>query len=74
MGKKKAKAKPATLVLDCSVTVSWFFEDETDVYAESVEDAMVNGHRRCPVSVAVGGRQRTLGRRRGEDRARPKRR
>ena len=40
MGKKKAKAKPAAFVLDGSVTVSWFFEDEADAYAESVEDAL----------------------------------
>jgi predicted nucleic acid-binding protein len=38
VGKKKTKA--AEFVLDCSVTISWFFEDETDAYAESVEDSL----------------------------------
>lgn len=38
MGKKKA----GTFVLDCSVAVAWFFEDEADAYAESVEDAMAS--------------------------------
>jgi predicted nucleic acid-binding protein len=30
-------------VLDCSVAVAWFFEDETDVYADAVMDAAVAG-------------------------------
>jgi hypothetical protein len=33
MGKKKSKGKAGGFVLDCSLTVSWFFEDETDAYA-----------------------------------------
>ena len=40
MGKKKGKAKAEEFVLDCSLTVCWFFEDETDAYAESVEDSL----------------------------------
>jgi predicted nucleic acid-binding protein len=40
MGKKKGKAKTGAFVLDCSLTVSWFFEDETDAYAEAVEDSL----------------------------------
>jgi hypothetical protein len=40
MGKKKGKAKRSEFVLDCSVTVAWFFEDEADAYAEAVEDSL----------------------------------
>jgi predicted nucleic acid-binding protein len=40
MGKKKARSKPGAFVLDCSVTVSWFFEDEADAHAEAVEDSL----------------------------------
>ena len=40
MSKKKGKAKPRTFVLDCSLTVAWFFEDETNAYAEAVEDSL----------------------------------
>ncbi len=29
-------------VLDCSVTMSWCFEDETDAYADSVQDALTS--------------------------------
>lgn len=36
----KRKTKSRNFVLDCSLTVAWFFEDETDDYAESVEDAL----------------------------------
>jgi hypothetical protein len=42
MAKKKAKAKPGVFVLDGSITVAWFFEDEADAYAESVEDALAS--------------------------------
>src|ERR1700716_3314127 len=38
MGKKKTKA--TEFVLDCSITLAWFFEDETDDYADAVEDAL----------------------------------
>jgi predicted nucleic acid-binding protein len=40
MSKKKGKAKPRAFVLDCSLTVAWFFEDETNAYAEAVEDSL----------------------------------
>lgn len=36
------KAKPERFVLDCSVTVSWFFEDEVDAYAGSIEDSLAS--------------------------------
>ncbi len=42
MAKKKAKAKSAVFVLDGSITLAWFFEDEADAYAESVEDALAS--------------------------------
>jgi predicted nucleic acid-binding protein len=38
----KKKTKTSKFVLDGSVTVAWFFEDETDDYAESVEDSLVS--------------------------------
>jgi predicted nucleic acid-binding protein len=35
------KRQTATeFVLDCSVAVAWFFEDEADAYAESVEESL----------------------------------
>jgi len=40
MGKKRRKAKAEAFVLDCSLTVAWFFEDETDDYAQAVEDSL----------------------------------
>jgi predicted nucleic acid-binding protein len=40
MGKKKSKVEAEAFVLDCSVAVAWFFEDEANAYAESVEDAL----------------------------------
>jgi predicted nucleic acid-binding protein len=40
MAKRKSKEKPGAFVLDGSITVAWFFEDETNTYAESVEDAL----------------------------------
>jgi predicted nucleic acid-binding protein len=36
----KKKRKTAEFVLDCSVTLAWFYEDESDAYAESVEDSL----------------------------------
>jgi predicted nucleic acid-binding protein len=40
MGTKKGKAKPRSFVLDGSVTLAWFFEDEADAYAEAVQDSL----------------------------------
>jgi predicted nucleic acid-binding protein len=42
MGKKRGKARPNRFVLDCSVTLAWFFEDETNAYAEAVEDSLLS--------------------------------
>jgi predicted nucleic acid-binding protein len=38
----KKAAKENEFVLDCSIAVAWFFEDETDAYAEAVEDALAS--------------------------------
>ena len=36
----KKKKKDEAFVLDGSVTLAWFFEDETDEYVEAVEDSL----------------------------------
>lgn len=46
MGKKKAAA--VAFILDCSVAVAWFFEDETDAYAEGIEDALATATALVP--------------------------
>lgn len=40
MGGKRRRAPVATFVLDCSLTIAWFFEDETNGYAQAVEDSL----------------------------------
>ena len=40
MSKKQRKAKAEAFVLDCSLTLAWFFEDEADAYAQAVEDSL----------------------------------
>ncbi len=40
--RKRTKRKPAAFVLDASITLAWFFEDETDAYAESVQDSLAS--------------------------------
>ena len=47
MAKKKAQATKA-FVLDCSVAVAWFFEDEADAYAEGIEDALTSSDAVVP--------------------------
>src|SRR5437868_14699783 len=42
MAKRKVRAKSGNFVLDGSITLAWFFEDEADAYAESVEDALAS--------------------------------
>ena len=37
MAKRREKAKPEGFVLDCSLTVAWFFEDEADDYARRLK-------------------------------------
>ena len=36
----KRRRKPTAFILDASISLSWFFEDETDAYAEAVEDSI----------------------------------
>jgi predicted nucleic acid-binding protein len=48
MGKKKGKSRPREFVLDGSVTVAWFFEDETDAYAEAVQDSLATASAVVP--------------------------
>ena len=38
--KKRGKGKPTAFVLDGSVALAWFFEDETVAYAETVQDSL----------------------------------
>jgi predicted nucleic acid-binding protein len=38
MARKHVKTRG--FVLDCSLTMAWFFEDESDPYAEAVEDSL----------------------------------
>ena len=47
MAKKKEKAKPE-FVPDCSLAVSWFFQDEANAYAESVEDSLAAASAAVP--------------------------
>lgn len=44
----KRKAKTADFVLDGSITLAWFFEDESDAYADAVEDALVKASAVVP--------------------------
>lgn len=37
--KRQPKAPVNVFVLDCSMTVAWFFEDEANSYAQAVEDS-----------------------------------
>jgi predicted nucleic acid-binding protein len=40
MGRKRETAAAKAFVLDCSLTVAWFFEDEMNRYAQAVEDSL----------------------------------
>lgn len=46
MGTRKREHK--SFVLDCSVAVAWFFEDETDSYCEAVAEALVSANALVP--------------------------
>jgi hypothetical protein len=35
-------------VLDGSITLAWFFEDESDAYADAVEDALAKANAVVP--------------------------
>jgi predicted nucleic acid-binding protein len=43
------KAKAVEFVLDCSITVAWFFEDEVDAYTEAVENSLATARAVVPV-------------------------
>ncbi len=40
MVKKRERVAAKTFVLDCSLTVEWFFEDGMNRYAQAVEDSL----------------------------------
>lgn len=40
MAKARGKKKSAGFVLDCSVTMVWYFKDATDAYAKAVKKAL----------------------------------
>jgi hypothetical protein len=48
MGRKRSPAPSTSFVLDCSVAVAWFFEDETNAYAEAVEDSLLTSSALVP--------------------------
>jgi predicted nucleic acid-binding protein len=49
MAKKgKKKQAPKAFVLDGSVTMAWFFRDETNAYAEAVEDSLARAEAMVP--------------------------
>ena len=49
MAKKgKTTQAPRAFVLDGSVTMAWFFRDETNAYAEAVEDALAQAEAVVP--------------------------
>lgn len=50
MAKKgKRTRSPRAFVLDGSVTMAWFFRDETNAYAEAVEDSLARAEAVVPV-------------------------
>jgi predicted nucleic acid-binding protein len=46
MARKQGKA--ATFILDCSLTASWFFDDEEDDYAEAVQNSLASSAALVP--------------------------
>jgi len=48
MAKKGLKSKQREFVLDCSVTMSWYFKDEVTAYAKSVRQALNRAHAVVP--------------------------
>jgi predicted nucleic acid-binding protein len=64
--KKRAKGKSTAFVLDGSVTLAWFFEDETDAYAEAVQESLTKAvavvpalwHLEVANAVLVGERRK----------------
>ena len=48
MARKKRTAKAKTFVLDCSLAVAWFFEDEANAYAQAVEASLTSASAIVP--------------------------
>jgi predicted nucleic acid-binding protein len=48
MARKKGKPRRRVFVLDCSITLAWFFEDEANAYAEAVEDSLAEASAVVP--------------------------
>src|SRR5260370_819221 len=51
--RKRGRPKARAFVLDCSVTMAWFFQDETEAYAEAVEDALASAEAIVPATWAL---------------------
>jgi predicted nucleic acid-binding protein len=49
MTKKSAKAKHKAFVLDASLTIAWFFEDEASDYAQEVENSLPSASAIVPL-------------------------
>jgi predicted nucleic acid-binding protein len=47
---KSVRPKARAFVLDCSVTMAWFFQDEAEAYAEAVEDALADAEAVVPAT------------------------
>ena len=44
----RKKPKPDRFVIDCSITMAWFFEDEADAYADAVQAALLSANAVVP--------------------------
>ncbi len=50
MAKKGARKKAREFVLDCSVTMAWYFKDEANVYANTVRKSLTGASALVPTS------------------------
>ena len=41
MAKKGSKKKAGEFILDCSVTMAWYFKDEANAYAKAVRKSLI---------------------------------
>src|SRR5437899_575882 len=48
MAKKRSKKKAGEFVLDCSVTMAWYFKDEANAYAKAVRRSLSKVHAVVP--------------------------
>jgi predicted nucleic acid-binding protein len=65
MSKKGIRRKPKEFVLDCSVTMAWYFKDEATAHANAVRKALAHAHAMVPtlwplevVNILVVGERR----------------